>query len=94
MLHLVKKLLSQVIDDIDTGNCNASEEEMMELYNLIMKFKQDSEYLTKEESARYLHISRATFDRKIKQGEIPEGKSRAGLKEKFWSKATLNRYRK
>lgn len=83
-----------MIDDIDTGNCNASEEEIMQLYEMMMKLKQDTTYLTKEESARYLHISRATFDRKIKQGKISEGKSRAGLKEKFWTKAELDRYRK
>src|SRR5574344_95221 len=90
MLKIVKSVLEQLLKDIETGNCNASEEELLELYQLAMKFKQNSTYLTKEEACRYLNISRATFDRRIADGVIPPGIKRSGLKEKFWTKAMLN----
>lgn len=94
MLNIVKSLLEQLLKDIESGNCNASEEELLELYQMVMQFRQDSAYLTKEEACRYLNISRATFDRRIADGQIPSGIKRSGLREKFWTKAMLNPLKK
>lgn len=94
MLQIVKSVLEQMLNDIDSGNCNASDAELLELYEAAMRMKQDSTYLTKEEACRYLHISRATFDRRVADGTLPHGIKRSGLKEKFWTKKMLSECKK
>ena len=45
--------------------------------------------LNKVEACRFLNMSRATFDRKVKLGELPRGKKIAGWKEQMWSRSEL-----
>lgn len=41
-------------------------------------------WLTKYEACKHLGISRATFDRRVSDGEIPKGVSKQGSKELMW----------
>lgn len=92
MLNLIKKLLQQFVDDIDSGNSNINEQEQEELLNLLQKFNQKE--LSKIESADYIGVCRATFDNYIDRGWIPKGHKRQGFKELRWNKCDLDNFLK
>lgn len=70
----IKNLLLKIIEDIDAGNSNISEEEELELLDMLKKYTSKDEPLSKYQAFHYLHISRATFDNLVKEGYIPQGK--------------------
>lgn len=90
MLNIIKNLLQQIINDIDSGNSNINEEEEIQIIKLIQTINQKE--LSKIESANYIGVSRATFDNYIKRGQIPEGKKRQGFKELSWNKSDLDKF--
>lgn len=92
MLGLLKELLQQLINDIDSGNSNISEKEQLEAIEFIQRVQ--SKELSKIESAEYIGVSRATFDNYIREGRIPKGHKRAGFKELSWYKSDLDKFLK
>ena len=90
MLKIIRSLLAQILNDIDSGNSNIDEESQKELLNLIQKFTQKE--LSKVESANYIGVSRATFDNYIARGLIPKGTKRQGFKELSWNKQDLDKF--
>lgn len=91
MLKLIKKLLLKIIDDIDAGNSNITEQEGIEILQYINNIT--NKRLSKYEACKYLNISRATFDNYVKAGKIPKGKKEAGFKEISWSKKDLDDFK-
>ena len=92
MLKILRGLLQQIIDDIDSGNSHASEEQQLEAIKLIQKMT--SKRLSKIASANYIGVSRATFDNYIQKGWIPEGTKEQGFKELSWSVYDLDEFLK
>lgn len=90
MLQLIKTALKQFIDDIDSGNSNISEQQQEELLSLLLQFNQ-KEY-SKIEAAKYIGVSRATFDNYINRGWIPKGKKRQGINNLLWNKSDLDEF--
>lgn len=90
MLNVIKNLLQQIITDIDSGNSNISEEAQQETIQLLQQFY--SKDLSKVESAKYIGVSRATFDNYINKGLIPKGIKRPGWKELSWKQYDLNKF--
>lgn len=90
MIKILRNILQQFIDDIDSGNSNITESQQLDIINLIQSL-QDEE-LSKIEASHYVEISRATFDNHIKKGWIPEGRKRSGFKELSWKKSDLDKY--
>ena len=90
MLRLIRNLLQQIINDIDSGNSNISQDDQQEVLSLIQKFT--SKELSKLEAADYIGVSRATFDNYIKNGQIPQGRKRKGFKELSWNKSDLDKF--
>ena len=90
MLKIIRNLLQQIINDIDSGNSNISESEQLETIQFIQKIY--SKELSKLEAADYIGVSRATFDNYISKGWIPKGKKRMGFKELSWSIYDLNKF--
>ena len=88
MLNIIKTLLQQFVNDIDSGNSNINEQEQLEIINLLQKINQKE--LSKIESADYIGVSRATFDNYVSNGYIPKGKKRLGFKELSWNKKDLD----
>ena len=93
-LELFKAVLLQIVDDIDTGNSNVSDDEMNEAFDIINKMLISKNKLSKYQACEYLNISRATFDNWVRDGKIPEGKKEQGFKEKFWEMEDLKRIKK
>ena len=92
MLKIIKAILQQWVDDIDSKNSNISEEQQEEILELCQRLV--SKELTKTESADYIGVSRATFDNYISKGLIPKGSKRPGLNNLMWNKSDLDKYLK
>lgn len=90
MLKILRNLIRQILNDIDSGNSNINEEEQEELLNLLQKFNQKE--LSKIEAANYIGVCRATFDNYIDRGWIPKGHKRQGFKELSWNKCDLDNF--
>lgn len=90
-LELVKIGLQTIIDNIDNGNSNASEEELDETLNMINKITNTRDKLSKYQACKYLKMSRATFDNYVRAGNIPRGRKEQGFKELFWLKSDLDK---
>ena len=59
MIQILKNLLKQWIDDIDSGNTNIDESQQKEIIELLQRY--NSKELSKLESADYIGVSRATL---------------------------------
>ena len=88
---MIKKLLLKVIDDLDAGNSNITEEEGNEIIDTIQKLSRRDEGISKYEACQYLNMSRATFDKKVAEGILPKGKHVQGFKELRWFKGDLDK---
>lgn len=89
MLNIIKDVLLKIINDIDTGNSNISQEDSLELIKLIQSYTDKTIKLSKYQACQYLNCSRASFDNYVRYGLIPQGQKQAGFKEKFWIKKDL-----
>lgn len=85
MLQTIKKQLLRIIDDIDTGNTNMTEEEMIETAKFLKKFNSREKFISKYQAFKYLNMSRAKFDNLVREGILPKGKKVEGFKELQWS---------
>lgn len=94
MLGIIRKHLSQIIDDIDSGNSNLTEEEELELIGFLRKFNSRDKYISKYQAYTYLNISRAKFDNLVREGTLPRGKKIEGFKELQWSLKEIKEYSK
>lgn len=92
MLKIVKDLLLKIVDSIDTGNSNLTEDEAIRIIKIIKSYTDKTQRLSKYQSCRYLNVSRATFDNYIRDGLLPRGKKEAGFKELSWDKKTLDNF--
>lgn len=89
MLEILKLLLEQTLDNINSGNTNITEQEQEQVINLFQQINRKE--LSKLEAAEYLGISRSTFDNYVSKGLLPKGQKRQGFKEKFWNKFELKK---
>lgn len=85
----LKKSLLGIVDAIDAGHTNYTEEELCEILDSINKATNTQNKLSKEQACKYLGVSRATFDNRVREGIIPQGRKEVGFKEKFWLKEDL-----
>lgn len=92
MLNVLRAQLVKIIDDIDTGNTNITEEDTVEIAKALRRITRKDNPMSKYQAYTYLNISRATFDNLVKEGKLPEGKKVEGFKEKFWYKKDLDKY--
>lgn len=81
----VAKLLREVANKIDSGNCELSEDQAMDSISAL-----SHEVLSKDEACGYLNISRSRFDDLVREGIIPRGRKRRGFKELIFYKDELD----
>ena len=93
MLKVIRELLLKMVDNIDAGNSNISEEECNSIINTLKAFTEKDIPMSKYQAFNYLHISRATFDNLVREGKIPQGKKQQGFNELQWFKKDLDTYR-
>lgn len=90
MLKVIKSLLERVINDIDCGNSNITEDEAMEMIKVIKSYTDKTQRLSKYQACQKLNVSRATFDNLVREGVIPRGEKVVGFKELFWKENALD----
>jgi len=91
MLEIIKNLLLEIIDDIDSGNSAISEEDEINIIKSLRRYTRKDSPMSKYQAYTYLNISRAKFDNLVRSGKIPRGRKIPGFKELVWSKKDLNR---
>lgn len=90
MKKALRELLQKIIDDLDCGNSNyPDEEELIEIVETLRRYTRKDELLSKYQAYTFLNMSRATFDNKVRSGEIPKGIKVQGFKELMWNKKDL-----
>lgn len=94
MLQIIKKLLLKVVDDIDSGNSELSQQEMGEVVDALQRYNFRDKYISKYQAYTYLNISRAKFDNLVRSGELPRGKKVQGFRELQWSLKEIKEYSK
>lgn len=92
MIKLIRSLLQNCIDRIDSGNSNLSTEEGLEVIEILKRYTNKDKKLSKYQVCQYLNISRATFDKYVKEGKIPKGNKEAGFKELFWNEHDIRAF--
>ena len=92
MITILKKYLLKIVDDIDAGNSNISEEDTIKLCEILKEYTKKDVRMSKYKAYTYLNISRATFDNYVAQGLLPKGIKEAGYKELSWYKKDLDAF--
>lgn len=92
MINLIKEYLLKLVDNIDAGNSNLTEDETIKLISVLKELTDRERRLSKYESCRYLNVSRATFDNYVRAGKLPRGEHIAGFKELSWSRKDLDEF--
>ena len=80
---ILAHLLRNLADNIDAGNSNITEDEMMSLCELINNVSNPNEKISKYKTADLLGVNHKTVDYYVKKGYIPHGKQEVGFKEIF-----------
>jgi alpha-amylase/alpha-mannosidase (GH57 family) len=94
MLRVIREKLLQIINDIDAGNSNLTEEEAIEVAKVIQSFTDKTQKMSKYKACQYLNVSRATFDNYVREGLLPRGNKEPGFKEKFWTEKDLDEFKR
>lgn len=89
-LQILKYALLQIIESIDNGNCEMTEEEIKEAADYLSMLCRKDGMISKYQAMKYLNVSRATFDNYVRAGKIPKGRRVQGFKELFWIKKDLD----
>ena len=91
----VSRLLAATLENaakmLRDGECNMTEdetEEILERLSVLMNNK----YISKYETCKILRVSRATFDRLVRNRKIPHGVPQQGCHELFWRKSDIKKY--
>lgn len=91
MLNIIKELLLKIIDSIDAGNSNITEQEAFEVIDIIKRYTDTTQYYNRTQAAKYLNCSVQSFDLYRKEGKIPEGTKQAGGVRQ-WTKKELDQF--
>lgn len=86
---IITKLLRETADKIDSGNCELSESEAMDIMSVL-----SHQVMSKEDACIYMNMSRSKFDSLINERKLPKGRKRRGFKELVWYKDELNMWKK
>lgn len=92
MLRIIREILSKIINDIDAGNSNITDNDAMELTKILKSYTDKTQKMSKYQACRYLNVSRATFDNYVREGLLPRGTREAGFKELFWTQKDLDNF--
>lgn len=93
MLKAIRNLLVKIVDNIDSGNSNLTENEALELAKVLQSYTDKTIKMSKYQACQYLNVSRATFDNYVREGSLPRGKKEAGFKELFWQAKDLDLFK-
>lgn len=93
MLKIIRNQLAKILNDIDVGNSNITENEAVELAKVLQSYTDKTIKMSKYQACQYLNISKATFDNYVREGKLPRGKKEAGFKELFYTQKDLDDFK-
>lgn len=86
ILQVLKQQLKYAIENIDAGNSNMSDEELVKVAEAISIINKGIPRISKAEACeKILHCSPANFDNYVRMGIIPKGQKRLGFNELSWT---------
>lgn len=92
-MELLKKLfvkeLRRVADDVESGNCILTGEQMEDVIDAIAHRP-----VYKTEAAEIMHMSRSTFDLNVNLGLIPKGRKQKNKNDLVWFVDELHKCRR
>lgn len=89
----ISSIFRMFADNIDAGNTNATEDELVDLCDQLGFIMNPESKLSKYQAAKLLGVSHKTFDYYVSKGYIPKGMDQQGFKEKFWYKRDLIKFK-
>lgn len=92
MINILKQHLLKIVEDIDAGNSNINEEDILQICDKIKEVSRKDVRMSKYKAYTYLNVSRATFDNYVAEGLLPKGIKEAGYKELSWYKKDLDNF--
>ena len=93
MNKLIAKLLRTFADNVESGNTNATEDELIEVCDWLSFIINPESKVSKYQAAKALGISTKTFDYYVAKGDIPKPRSQQGFKEVFWYKRDIIKFK-
>lgn len=87
---IIRTLLQKFIDDIDSNNCNITQEQQSKIISVLSNIANSDQRMSKIQACDHLGVSRATFDNYVRDGLIPKGIKQDGFRELSWNKADLD----
>ena len=90
---ILAHLLRSLADNIDAGNSNITEAEMMEICEMISNSSNPDEKISKYQTAELLGVNHKTVDYYVRKRYIPHGRQEIGFKEIFWYKKDILKYK-
>lgn len=94
MLRVLKKQLLKIVDDIDVGNSEISDEDAVQIAEFLKRFNSRDKMISKYQAYTYLNLRRAQFDNLVRAGKIPEGIKEQGFKELRWKLSDIQKIAK
>ena len=89
MLKRIREILLKIVNDIDVGNSNVTEEDAIKIVDCLKQYTNKDKRLSKYQACKLLNISRATLDNLVREGKLPRGNKVEGFKELFWNEKDL-----
>lgn len=90
MLNIIRDLLLQTVDNIDSGNSNITQQEGETIINTLKSISEPR--LSKYQACKLLNIKRARFDQLVSMGKLPKGIKQQGFNELSWKKSDILKY--
>lgn len=92
MINVLRDILIAIVDKIDAGNSNISEEQTLQIIEMLKPYTIYDPYITASKAHIYLGISMKTFRNLVKEGRIPKGIKKAGDSSLKWLKTDILKY--
>lgn len=90
-IKILRDILAKTVENIDVGNCNATDEEIATAIESLNALNQNVYNITKRYACdRILHCAPSTFELYRTMGLIPEGKHDYGSNEVRWRKSDFD----
>ena len=89
MIRLLRDILAEIVDKIDTGNSNISQDDAAMVVGVLKQYTDNERRISKYEACQILGVSRATFDNMVREGKLPRGEHQIGFKELSWKKSDI-----
>ena len=93
MIKLIRNILEDYINKIDSGNSNLDEESAIAILKAVNDSTDMTKRVSKYKACQILCISRATFDNYVREGKLPKGEHTIGFKEKSWNLYDINKFK-